>query len=106
MSDLTVKDSVWCRSNEHWERKVAGSNGKVYTVVYGKTDRGTYSHGYTCDCKAFQYGIDRVCKHIKAVQGERCAWNVEAAMGSGEPYPANGKCPKCGGELVGLRVMV
>ena len=104
MSDLTVKDSVWCRSNVHWERKVPGSDGEFYTVVYGQTNRGTCSHGYTCDCKVFQY--NGFCNHIKAVQVFRCAWNVEAAMGSGEPYPANGKCPKCGGELVGLRVMV
>lgn len=107
MPDLTIESFAWCKSNTHWTRQVAGSKGKVYTVVYGQLPRGSqYSHGYSCDCEAFRFGGGKPCKHIKAVEHERCAWNADAVCGSSEPYPPNGKCPKCGGELSGVRVAI
>lgn len=106
MPDLTIECYSWCLSNEIWERKVSGSNGKTYTVRYGKVNHGQYQYDYTCDCVAFQYGKGKPCKHIKEVEGERCGWNFEACMGSAEERPDDGKCPKCGGELRGIRVAV
>lgn len=107
MPDLSIECHSWCATNESWERKVLGSKGKTYTVRFEALPRGAdCSHGFTCECEAFRFGGGKPCKHIKAVEGERCAWNFEACMGSSEPRPANGKCPKCGGELRGIRIAV
>lgn len=107
MPDLTIECHSWCKSNESWSRKVKGSKGATYTVVYGRMPRGAdYEYGYSCDCKAFEFGGGKPCRHIKEVQGERCTWNFEACMGSSAERPADGKCPQCGGELSGIRIAV
>ena len=107
MPDLTIQCHSWCKSNEFWQRQVQGSKGKTYTVLYGRMPAGSeYQYGYSCDCEAFKFGKGKPCKHIKAVEGERCAWNFEAIMGSSEERPADGKCPVCGGELSGIRIAV
>jgi len=107
MPDLTIETYSWCKSNEVWERKVSGSKGQFHTVSYGKlSNPKDCSHGYVCDCLSFKFHPHKPCKHILVVQNERCSWNVEACWGSAEPRSADGKCPKCGGELTGIRVGV
>ncbi len=108
MPDLTIEYFPWCKSNEFWQRRVQGSRGRTYTVLFSKTPRGSRcEYDYSCDCDAFRFGKGKPCKHIKQVQDERCAWNEEAACGSGtRERPANGRCPKCGGELSVIKVGV
>jgi len=110
MPDLTIECRPWCKTNEDWEKKVAGSNGKTHTVTWQELPRGSETvYGWTCTCDAFRFGGGKECKHIKAVaaSGERCAWNQEAAYGDGEcDMPKNHKCPKCGGEMSAIRIGV
>lgn len=107
MPDLNIECRSWCKSNEDWEKQVLGSKGKTYTVKFGQLPSGAeYSHGFTCDCEAYKFGQGKPCKHILAVKDQKCDWNHEACMGSGEDRPANGKCPKCGGEISVIRIAV
>jgi hypothetical protein len=107
MPDLTIEYHYWCKSNEFWQRKVVGSKGSEYTVLYSKAPRNSkYEYDYSCNCHAFQFGKGKFCKHIHQVKSERCGWNWEAACGSSAIRPANKKCPKCGGELLVIKVGV
>ena len=107
MSELSTEYFRWCKSNEHFEKKVAGSNGNVYTVVYGelafKTDT---THGWTCTCPAYKYGKGAPCKHILAVMPEKCDWNWEASFGSPVSTRKYKKCPKCHSELSLIKIGV
>ena len=124
MPDLTIEHHRMCRSNEYWEREVAGSSGARYVVRFGEIwgperDARMCSHDYTCTCSHFQkrlrYKDGAYCKHIDKVRPERCGWH--GAYGGGlDPSPlseaesaaaeAGGRCPSCGGETSVVRVAV
>lgn len=105
MSELMTVYFPWCLSNEYWETQVQGSRGDTYIVTWHKLPQGDTQYGYECTCPAFKFGGGKECKHIRAVDGQRCAWNAEAVIGGGTTdRPADGKCPKCGGELSSVAV--
>ena len=107
MPDLTIEYHYWCKSNEFWQCKVRGSNGKTYTVLYSQTSHTSrYAYDYSCDCHAFKFGKGKPCKHILQVKDQHCRWNWEAVCGSSAPAPANKLCPNCGGELSVVKVGV
>lgn len=104
MGDLNIETMYMCRSNEHWQRKVEGSKGAVHTVSFGRHGHKdqTCVMGYSCTCPAFKYRPGD-CKHIKAVKGQRCGWHQQ--MDGGAPTK-RGRCPRCNGEVVAIRVGV
>lgn len=104
MHDFIIEHLSVCPTVHHFHKHVKGSTGE-YDVTYGPTPDGDYTHGWTCTCPSARYRKGE-CKHIKAVKGERCAWNEEAFCGSGAPRPADGKCPQCGADLEVIRVAV
>lgn len=106
MSCLSIEYHRWCKSNEHWEKKVSGSNGAIYNVVYGKLAylKDDCTHGWTCTCPAYKYGKGTECKHIKAIKHEKCDWNWEAIYGSSYDNGKYKKCPKCSGELGSIKI--
>ena len=106
MPDLSIEQFRWCKSNTHWEKKVVGSNGNVYTVVYGElAHQIDCTHGWTCTCPAYKYGKRTECKHILAAKAEKCDWNWEASFGSGDSRKFK-KCPRCKGELSVIKIGV
>jgi hypothetical protein len=103
MTDFNLQTSRWCSTNEHYVEVVPGSKGAKYTVRYGTTPQGPYQYGWSCTCPAFKFkGGD--CKHIKAVESNRCAHGHDACMGS--PSPMGETCPECGSETSVIRVAV
>ena len=105
MPELSIVYASWCESNERYEKQVEGKSGK-YLVRFGPTIGGSHAYDYTCSCPAFQYGKCKYCKHIEAVKDERCCWNHDVIMGSFEEEPTDKKCPKCGGNLLTVKVGV
>ena len=103
MSDFITHAYRWCSTNEHYEEVVPGSKGASYTVRYGTTPQGPYQYGWSCTCPAFKFkGGD--CKHIKAVESNRCAHGHDACMGS--PSPMGETCPECDGPTSVIQVAV
>ena len=92
----------WCQGNEYYLTSVRGSTGIQYGVSYGVTFDGPYSHGWTCACKAFEFGKGKHCKHIKQVENTRCTYGFEAVMGS--PTEMGKVCPKCGGPTSVIKI--
>jgi hypothetical protein len=107
MPDLTIEVAYTCCTNTHWETEVIGSKGDPYRVSYGPTPGGPYQYGWSCECKAFQYGGGEPCKHIRQVKDERCGWNEEMDPGCSPDGGADGPmCPRCGGPVDYMRVAV
>jgi hypothetical protein len=104
MPELSIVYAKWCETNECWQIEVKGRTG-IYTVKYGSIG-GTGYHDYTCTCPAYQYNKGKYCKHIEEVKDKRCAWNDGIIMGSFEEEPKDGKCPKCGADLLTVKVGV
>lgn len=104
MPDLSIEYHCVCPSVHRFHRHVQGKTG-TYGVTYGPTPGGDYQYGWSCTCSAFRFRKGE-CKHIKAVKGERCAWNEEAYSGSGAARPEDGKCPNCGEPLEVIKVAV
>ena len=96
MPDLDFIHVTCCASQERWEKKVKGSKGKVYTVRWGRGHKNSadYEYDYSCSCPAYKYGKG-YCKHIKAVQHERCTWEDENKY--------HEKCPECGNDTIVVR---
>ncbi len=103
MTDFNIQNSRWCSTNEHYSEVVPGSKGAEYTVTYGRTPQGPYQYGWSCTCPAFKFKSGD-CKHIKAVEGNRCAHGHDACMGS--PTPMGDTCPECGSETSVISVAV
>ena len=104
MRDFIIEYFHVCPSVHSFHKHVTGKTGE-YDVTYGPTLTGDYTHGWSCTCPQFRFRKGE-CKHIKAVKGERCAWNEEAFCGSGAAKPLSGKCPNCGAELEVIKVAV
>ena len=97
MSELMEAIVIVCETNFEWKAEVFGSKGDIYIVEWGPAPSGTRLFGYSCTCKAFEYGGGKYCKHILRVirNGKRCAWNEE--MNPDIKKSGDGKCPLCGG---------
>lgn len=102
MPELSIEYMRMCASNEGWSREVEGSGGRKYTVTFGRVFGQEHDHGYSCTCPAFRFGKGKPCKHVAAVRGERCGWHQQFDGGRA----GDGKCPRCGGETVVIRVGV
>ena len=55
-----------------------------------------------CNCPSYIFGGKRNCKHIQAALNDACGWHSNYD----EPQVDEGKCPRCGGETVTVRVAV
>lgn len=92
-----------CSSNQHWERIVPGSKGAQHTVRFEQLPpTAPYEYGFTCTCHAFKFGGGKECKHIKSVKDQWCGWHGQFDAGK----VVDGKCPKCGGPVVGVMCAV
>ncbi len=98
---MDIEPFAMCATNAGWSRFVTSSDGKtIYHVQFEKLPQSAdYEYGFTCTCQAFKFGKGKECKHIKQVKGEWCGWHQQ--HDGGEPTPDH-KCPKCGGEIVGV----
>jgi hypothetical protein len=106
MPDLTVETAYTCLTNEHWVRKVAGSDGSTHTVRFCRQPHGPVQYDYECSCLGFKYR--RTCRHIRQVDSERCGWNAGLEVTLEPDHAANGEpiCPNCGGPVRAVRVGV
>jgi hypothetical protein len=112
--DLTIETGFCCESNEHWQTKVLSSKGvDEYTVVYGRdyTPGRPWDFDWSCSCPAFQHrhkARGEHCKHIKAVQSQRCGWNAELEPFVEPDHDEQGepRCPQCKGPVVAFRTAV
>jgi len=103
MPDLTLETRAVCETVLGFVTEVSGAKGAVYTVSFGESVSGRYSHDWTCDCASFQFGRNRgrTCKHIESVKPTRCNWNAD--FGDCGSHDA---CPQCGGDVKVLRIAV
>lgn len=107
MPDLDIVTTFTCSSNEYWSRDVQ-SGENTYRVEWAKQPRSAYvEYDWSCTCKGFQFRGR--CKHIDQVREERCGWNAEleptAQPDSGGP-DNRPICPKCGADVIPIRVGV
>jgi len=100
VAELTIETGWMCSSNEHWETKVTGSKGNVYTVTFSFQPYGPVQHDFECTCPQNKYR-HKECKHIKSVKGKRCGWHQQ--FDGGDVDPKNPKCPDCNGEVKAIR---
>jgi hypothetical protein len=100
MPDLTTETRRICKGNTFWQKRVAGSQGDTYTVLWGPTPGGPYQYGWHCDCKGFQFR--QSCKHVAAAELERCTAGEDAFAGG--PGLDSETCPKCGGETTIIQI--
>jgi len=100
---VDIVPMVMCKTNEFWQKQVVGSKGSVYTVTFDALSHKRHDVvcDFSCTCQAYKFG-KKYCKHIEAVKGDRCGWHQQ--FDGGEAI--NGKCPQCGGEIVGIVVGV
>jgi hypothetical protein len=101
MPDLTTTYQWHCASAESWLMPVKGSRGDDYTILWNKVshrNQENVQYDYSCDCKAYEFGNGKHCKHIKAAiaSGKHCNW-MQFTDG-GEVVEKNGEhsCPECG----------
>ena len=106
-TELALPESWVCACNQHWVKEVRGSKGNFYTVQWAHRPDGPSQYDYTCTCKAYEFGGGKHCKHIRAVDPQRCDWTERYDGGevtrdeSDEP-----RCPKCGGPAVAVKEAV
>ena len=105
MADLSIEIFYHCLSVEAFQAKVDGSNGKKYTVSYGRTPNGPYQRGWSCNCEAFRYRKVLECKHIKAVKGSGsfCGWTQFTDGDKPKIRQGNALCPKCGRKAIAMK---
>lgn len=58
-------------AEDTFEVLVLGDHGAVYMVRCGPLERYHGGVDWTCECKAFQFGRGKYCKHIRRAQA---AW--------------------------------
>ncbi len=103
---VIIETFRWCESNELFSREVKGSKNQTYLVEYGTRVAGPYGANWHCECPAFKFGKGKECKHIEAVKEEHCGYGWGAACGSPANDWVDGKCPKCGGKVVPVKVAI
>ena len=104
MSNLDIIPMAMCSSNENWEKIVPGRQGS-YIVRYDKLNHKNkhITHDFSCTCPAYQYSRGaKYCKHIEQVKDEFCGWH----QGWDEGTAKDGRCPKCGNELINAMIGV
>lgn len=97
MADLSIVYMRSCITNRDWKCEVEGSK-ETYTVSFGIAFSGKYRYDYSCTCPSFKFR--KQCKHIKAVEANRCGW--DEFTDGGEATKDN-KCPECGAETFVIR---
>lgn len=101
---MDIETFAMCRSNLGWYVQVPSKDGnRNYEVAFEQLPPGSKTiYGFTCTCPGFKFGKGAECKHIKEVKHKFCGWHEQHDGGSA----VNGKCPNCGGEVVGVRCAV
>lgn len=101
MPDLTEVLMYHCITAEEWECKVPSSKGDTtYTVSFGRHHKNpNVQFDYSCTCKGYKFGKGKICSHIEKVHLQRCGWSQFVDGGE----PVNGRCPKCGREVIAQR---
>ena len=99
MPELATVILAQCRSNVYWEMEVPG---RPYLVRFQKVDpdmRGV-EYDYECSCPHYVYRLAArprgYCKHIQAVERERCGWDQLLHRGKPELKDGEHRCPRCG----------
>lgn len=106
---LQTDDYYLCHSCVDFELKVKGSRpGTTYTVRHG------WMHHYrdqlldfSCTCPSYHYNHHkgrRYCKNINEVIDSKqfCGWDqVQDGL-----EPVDGKCPKCGEEVITINTIM
>lgn len=95
MAELSIVNMFQCKSNEYWETEIKG-----HKVTFGRVFGGKYQFDFSCDCKGFHFR--KKCSHIDEAREKWCGWHEQ--FDSGEVV--DGKCPRCGGETMIVRVGV
>jgi hypothetical protein len=90
MPDLTIEIYDMCTTMNYKQYEIEGSTGNTYTVV---RDRNRW----TCGCKGFRFRGS--CRHIREAQSRACSWHGQYCEGAA----INGKCPRCGGDVMPVR---
>ena len=94
MPDLTIINEAACESATQHVADVEGSAGRMYRVWFDRTPKGPYQYGWSCECKAFEFGGGKPCKHIATVKANYCGWR-------GMPSQLkDGACPSCGRKAI------
>lgn len=112
MHDFDTQVAWVCESARSWAAKVEGSKGTKYTVRFGFLPKGVVHYGYECTCQSYMFDNRRPgaksCKHIKAVEFDRCGWNEELSVGCEPDRTKTGEpcCPHCRGPVFSLHVGV
>jgi hypothetical protein len=98
--DFTYEVHFECAQVFH--KEVLGSKGDKYIVTFGRKND---DFDFDCTCPASKYRVGH-CKHIKSVMDQKC--NYHTFVSDEEPIIENNKhmCPRCGSELVAVRVAV
>lgn len=100
MGDMTIEYMQMCGSID----------GPKSFNIRGYEQHGLFSERSTpaCSCPAYKFckvadGQARVCKHLRQIESEACHWHQQYSM---ELQEEPGRCPRCGGETVTVRVAV
>jgi hypothetical protein len=91
MADLTVEIFPVCSTLEPYR--------KTWNVG-GYEQHVDASYEINCSCKGFHFRHS--CKHAKQVEAERCTWHGAYD----EEIVEDGKCPRCGDDVMYVRVGV
>lgn len=96
MPDLNTETYWCCVSVRNWQAMIDG-----HRVAWEQMPpSANYGFGMVCDCKGFKFR--RKCRHAEKAEGMRCGW--QQFVHGGEP--ADGRCPKCRGEVTAERYAV
>lgn len=102
MPDLTTETRRLCKGNVFWQKRVEGSQGDTYTVLWGPAGPDApFAYGWHCDCKGFQFR--QQCKHVAQAEAERCTAGEDAFVG-GPGLGDVDKCPMCGGDTEIIKI--
>lgn len=101
MPDFIIEHHYTCDTNITWQCQVGAH--LVRWDNYSHRNRQAVQWDYSCDCKAYQFGRGQPCKHIKAVQAQRCGWDGFTDGGQVVEKAGRKCCPKCGGTVSVMR---
>ena len=97
MPDLTIEIMAMCSS---LERQTIYHIGEYTQTLYHGTQMDD-----ECTCPAYKFAKkdNKTCKHLKQAYEQECGWHQQY---SEETQTEEGKCPRCGGSTVYVRVAV
>lgn len=92
MPDFNIEHYYACEDTKYFSIKIG-----EYTITHDNYN------DWHCTCLGFKYSKGKKpCKHIIEARSKKCSWNQYIDGGE----PVSGKCPKCGGPIIGIKVAV